>query len=167
MRYISVTVFHLCVPSSGQSSLCDRCIFHDFEQYSCLCIFYNNINSCPEQDPSISVQNDFYSSSLTVTNMVLGGFYNYLSQLQFILHSFQTINTSKGKCQHQNLPVFNSHTWELSRNQLEIEISQTLQFLSPNQSEHQLRKSMKRNGSYIPVGVMKRRLIWSRPLFLL
>ena len=74
LRYVSVTIFQLCVPSSGQSSLCDRRIFHELEQYSCLCISYNNTNSfCPEQDTPISVQNESYSSSLTITNMVLRG----------------------------------------------------------------------------------------------
>ena len=41
LRHVSVTNFRLCIPSSGQSSLCDRCIFHELEQYSCLCISYN------------------------------------------------------------------------------------------------------------------------------
>ena len=64
----------LCVPSSGQSSLCDRRIFHKLEQYSCVCISYNNTNSFyPEQDMPVLVQNDSYSSSLTVTDMVLRG----------------------------------------------------------------------------------------------
>ena len=113
----------------------NRCIFHELEQYSCLRISYNSTNSCPEQDTPVSVQNDSYSSSLTITNMVLrGSTTTCLSCSLSRLHSFQTINTSKGKFQHQNLPVFNRHTWELSKNQFEIEISQTLQFLSPNQA---------------------------------
>ena len=48
----------LCFPSSGQSSLCNRCILHELEQSSCLCISSNNTDSShPEQDTSISVQN--------------------------------------------------------------------------------------------------------------
>ena len=64
----------LCILSSGQSSLCDRHILHELEQYSCFCISYNNTNSlCPEQDTPNSVQNSSYSSSLTGTNMILRG----------------------------------------------------------------------------------------------
>ena len=78
------------------------------------------------------------------------------------------LTQAKGKFQHQNLPVLNHHYWELSSNQLEIEhFCKTLQILSPNQDEHQLGKSMTRNGSYIPIGVVEGRLIWSRPLLLL
>ena len=74
---------------------------------------------------------------------------------------------SQGKLQHQNLPALNLHAWELSNNQLEIKIFQkTLWILSPNQDEHQLRKYMMRNGSFIPVGVLEKRLIRSRPLLL-
>ena len=83
--------------------------------------------------------------------------------------SSSTFSTqAKGKFQHRNLPVLKLHAWELSSNHLEIEnFRKTLQILSPNQDEHQLRKSMMRNGSYIPVGVLEGRLIWSRPLLLL
>ena len=64
----------LCIPSSGQSSLHDRCIFYELESSLCLRISSNNIDSfCPGQDTSISVQNSSYSSSLASTNMVLRG----------------------------------------------------------------------------------------------
>ena len=77
------------------------------------------------------------------------------------------LTQAKGKFQHQNLPALNLHAWELSNNQLEIEnFCKTLQILSPNQEEHQLRKYMIQNGPYTPVGVIERRLSWSRPLFL-
>ena len=57
------------------------------------------------------------------------------------------LTQAKGKFQHQNLPALNLHAWELSNNQLEIKIfRKMLQILSPNQDEHQLRKSMMRNG---------------------
>ena len=60
----------LCFPSSGQSSFRDRCILHELEQSSCLCISSNNTNSsCPEQDTSISVQNSSYSPSLATTSI--------------------------------------------------------------------------------------------------
>ena len=77
------------------------------------------------------------------------------------------LTQAKGKFQHQNLPALNFHAWELSNNQLEIKkFRKTLQILSPNQDEHQLRKSMMRNGSFMPVGVIEGRLIRSRPLLL-
>ena len=78
------------------------------------------------------------------------------------------LTQGKGKFQHGNLPVLNLHTCELSSNQIEIEnFHKTLQILSPNQDEHQLGKSLMRNGSYIPVGVIEERLMWSRPLVFL
>ena len=77
------------------------------------------------------------------------------------------LTQAKGKFQHQNLPALNFHAWELSNNQLEIKnFRKTLQILSPNQDEHQLRKSMMRNGSFMPVGDIEGRLIRSRPLLL-
>ena len=87
------------------------------------------------------------------------------------------LTQAKGKFQHQNLPALNLHAWVLSSNQLEIEnfhktlqienFRKMLQILSPNQDEHQLRKSMTRNGPYIPIGVIERRLIRFQPLLLL
>ena len=77
------------------------------------------------------------------------------------------LTQAKGKFKHQNLPVLNLHTWELSSSQLEIKnFQKTLQILSSNQDKHQLRKSMTRNGSYIPFGVIEGRLVWSRPRLL-
>ena len=70
------------------------------------------------------------------------------------------LTQAKGNFQYQNLPVLNLHTWELSSNQLEIEnFHKMLQNLSPNQGEHQLRKSMMWNGSYIPVDQCHRRKV--------
>ena len=89
---------NLCIPSSGQSSLCDRCILHELEQPSCLRISSNNIDSfCPEQDSSISVQNSSYSSSLAPTSMVLRGTTatSFSSSLSSTLS--KTTNTSKRK----------------------------------------------------------------------
>ena len=74
---------------------------------------------------------------------------------------------SQGKLQHQNLPALNLHAWELSNNQLEIKnFRKTLWIMSTNQDEHQLRKYMMRNGSFLPVGVIETRLIRSRSLLL-
>ena len=88
----------LCVPSSGQSSLCDRRIFHELEQSSCLCISSNNIDSfCPEQDTPISMQNSSYSPYLASTNMVLrGSTTTCFSSISSSTLS-KTINTSKRK----------------------------------------------------------------------
>ena len=73
----------------------------------------------------------------------------------------------KGKFQYQNLPLLDLQVLELSNNQSEIKhFCKTLQMLSPNQDEHQLRRSMMQNGSYIPIGVIEERLIRSRPLLL-
>ena len=77
------------------------------------------------------------------------------------------LTQAKGKFQHQNLPALNRHALELSNNQLEIKFfRKTLWILSPDQDEHQLRKSMMRNGSFIPIGVIEGRLIRSWPLLL-
>ena len=80
----------------------------------------------------------------------------------------KTINTSRRKVSTSKPSTLNLHAWELSSNQSEIKnFRKTLQILSPNQDEHQLRKSMRRNGPHIPIGVIERRLIQSRPLLLL
>ena len=61
-------------PQFWTSNLGDRSIFHELEQYACLCISsYNTIYLCPEQDSSVSVQNSSYSTSLATTNMVIRG----------------------------------------------------------------------------------------------
>ena len=63
----------LCIPSSGQSSLCHRLILHELEQSSCLYTSSYADFSCPEQDTSVSVQNSSYSPSLVGTSLVLRG----------------------------------------------------------------------------------------------
>ena len=139
----------LCVPSSGQSSLYDRRIFHELEQYSCLCISF-----CPEKDRPVSVQNGSNSTSLAATNMVLRG------STTICLSSSSSFTLSKESC-NMEIPVLNRHIWELSSNQLEIKISQTLQFCLQIKA-NRLRNPMMRNGSYIPVGIIEGRLIRSR-----
>lgn len=77
------------------------------------------------------------------------------------------LTQAKGKFQHQNLTTLALHAWELSSNLLEIKnFRKTLQTLSQDQEENLLRKSMMRNGPFIPIGVIERRLIRSRPLLL-
>ena len=67
---------------------------------------------------------------------------------------------NQGKLHYQNLPSLSLHAWELSNNQLEIKnFRKTLQILSPNQDEHQLRKYMMWNGLFIPVGVIQRKKV--------
>ena len=64
----------LCIPSSGQSSFRDRCIFHELELPSCLHLSPNNADSfCPEEDTPLSVQNSSDSPPLATTSLVLRG----------------------------------------------------------------------------------------------
>ena len=88
----------LCFPSSGQSGLHDRCILHELEQSSCLCISSNNTDSsCPEQDTPISVQNSSYSPSLTATSMDLRGTTTAYISSSLSSSLSRSINTSKRK----------------------------------------------------------------------
>ena len=82
-----------------------------------------------------------------------------MSQLQFIFHSFQTINTSKRKVSTLiPLSTQPSRLGVIKQSARNRKFLQTLQILSLSQDEHQLRKSMKRNGSYIPIGVIERKV---------
>ena len=88
----------ICIPSSGQSSFCDRQILHELEQSSCLCISSNNADfSCPEQDTSVSVQNSSYSPSLAATSMILRGTTSACLSSSSSSTFSKTINTSKRK----------------------------------------------------------------------
>ena len=88
----------LCIPSSGHSSLCNRCILHELEQSSCLCISSNNADfSCPEQDMSVSVQNSSYNPSLASASMVLRGTTTACLSSSLSSTLSKTINTSKRK----------------------------------------------------------------------
>ena len=82
-----------------------------------------------------------------------------------LLFFSKLLTQSKGKFQHPNLPLLALQAREISNNQLEIKLfCKTLQILSLNQDEHLLRMYMIQNGSYTPIGVIERRLIWSWPL---
>ena len=75
------------------------------------------------------------------------------------------LTQSKGRFVHQNLPILDLHTWELSNNQSEIRnFHKTLQILSPDQEEHLHKKSTMQNGPSSLIGVIQKRLIRSRPL---
>ena len=75
------------------------------------------------------------------------------------------LTQSKGRFVHQNLPILDLHTWELSNNQSEIRnFHKTLQILSPDQEEHLHKKSAMQNGPSSLIGVIQKRLIRSRPL---
>ena len=87
----------LCISSSGQSSLCDRCILHEQEQSSCLRISSNNVVfSYPEQDTSVSMQNSSYSPCLATTSPVLRDTTACLNSSSSSTFP-KTINTSKRK----------------------------------------------------------------------
>ena len=75
------------------------------------------------------------------------------------------LTQSKGRFVHQNLPILDLHSWELSNNQSEIRnFHRTLQILSPDQEEHLHKKSTMQNGPSSLIGVIQKRLIRSRPL---
>ena len=64
----------VCISSSRQSSLCDRRIINELEQFTCLCISTNNSDTIyPNQNPSILVQNSSNCSSLASSFLVLRG----------------------------------------------------------------------------------------------
>ena len=149
----------VCISSSGQSSLSDRCIINELEFSSYICISTNNSDTLySSQDTSILVQNSSYCSSLASTSLVFRGVTTIVSTPICLLLFPKLLTQAKGKFQHLDLPVLALHTWELSSNQLEIKtFHKTLQILSQNQDEHLLRKSVMQNGSYTPVGVIERR----------
>ena len=159
----------LSIPSSGQSSLSDRRILYELEQSSCLCISSNNTDfSCLEQDTSVSVQNSSYSPSLAATSMVLRGTTTAcISSSSSSIFFSKLLTQTKGKFQQQILPTLNLHAWELSSNQLEIKIFAKRCRFCLQVKTNINRKSMTRNGPYIPVGVIESRLIRSLPLLLL
>ena len=156
----------LCILSSGQSNLCNRRILHELEKSSCLCISSNNADfSCPEQDKSVSVQNNSYSPSLAATSMVLRGTTAACLSSSSSSTFSKTINTSKRKVSTSKPPSSQPSRLEVIKQSVR-DFRKTLQILSPNQEEHQLRNSMMRKGPCIPIGVLER-LIQSRPLLLL
>ena len=125
----------------------------------------NSDTLCTSQDKSVSVQNSSYCSSLAPTSVVLRGVTTISISSNLSLALSKTTDTIKRKFQHPNLPLLALHVWDLPSNQLEIKsFCKMLQSLSQNQEKHLLRKSVIQNGSYTPIGVIERRLIWSRPL---
>ena len=118
----------LCVPSSGQSSLCDRRIFHELEPSSCLCISSNNTDSfCPEQDMPISVQNNSYSPSLAATNMVLRGSTTTCLSSSSSSTLSKTINTSKRKVSTSKPPSTQpSHLGDIKQSVRDRKFSQNV-----------------------------------------
>ena len=160
----------LCIPSSGQSSLRDRRIFHELEWN------YLHAYAFPPTMLIPSVLNKIRQSQCRIVlKAPLWPLEASFSEVLQLLVSAPVrlplvpnlLTQAKGKFQHQNLPALNIQAWELSNNQLEIKnFRKTLQILSPDQDEHHLRKSMTGNGLFIPVGVIEGRLIRSRPLLL-
>ena len=88
----------LCITSSGQSSLRDRCIFHELELSSCLRLSSNYADSfCPEQDTPISVQISSDNPSLTTTSLVLRSPTTTCLSSSLSSSLSKPINTSKRK----------------------------------------------------------------------
>ena len=159
----------LCVPSSGQSGFCGRRILHELKPSPCLPISTNNNDSfCPEQDSTISVQNSSYSASLAATNMVLRGTTSTgLSSSSSFSFSI-SVHTSKRKVSTSKSPSSQpSRLGVIKQSIRDKKISKNVADFVSNFDEHQLRKSLTRNGSFfLPVGVKEGRLIWSRSLLL-
>ena len=153
----------LCIPSSGQSSFRDRRIFHELELSSCLRLSSNNVGSfCSEQDTPISVQNSSDSSCLATTSLVLRG------PTTTCLSSSSSSSCSKPIVKQKEsssikFSQLSNFTHEVIKQSIRDKKKhrKTLRILSPDQDEHQLRKSLMRHGSFIPVGVIEGRLIRS------
>ena len=160
----------LCVPNSRQSGFRDRRILHELQPSPCLRVSTNNNDSfCPEQDSTISVQNSSYSTSLTATNMVLRGATSTGLSSRSSSSFSKSVNTSKRKVSTSNSASSQPSRLVVIKQSIRADkkkFRKTLQILSPNQDEHQLRKSMRRNGSFLPVDVIEGRLTRSRPLLL-
>ena len=157
----------LCIPNSGQSSFRNRRIFHELELSSCLRFSPNNTDSfCAEQDTPTSVQNSSDSPSLATTNLVLRG------PTTTCLSSSSSSSCSK-PIKSRKAPASKSPSSQPSRMGVikqsirdKKKFRKILRILSPDQDEHQLRKYMTPNGSFVTVGVIEGRLIRSRPLLL-
>ena len=121
------------------------------------------ISFCPEQDTPISVQNSSDSPSLATTSLVLRGHTTTCLSSSSSSSCSKFINSSKRKVSASKPPSSQpSHLGVIKQSEIK-KFRKTLRILSPDQDEHQLRKSMTRNGSFIPVGVIEGR---SRPLLL-
>ena len=106
-----------------------------------------------------------YSPSLAATSMVLRGTTAACLSSSSSSTFSKTINTSKRKVSTSKPPSSQPSCLEVIKQSVR-DFRKTLQILSPNQEEHQLRNSMTRKGPCIPIGVLER-LIQSRPLLLL
>ena len=114
------------------------------------------------------MQNSSYSPCLAATGMVLRGTTTACLGSSSSFTFPKIINTSKRKVSTSKPPSSQpSRLGVIKQSVRDINFCKTLQILSPNQDEHQLRKSMTRNGTYVPVGVIERMLIQSWPLLLL
>ena len=77
------------------------------------------------------------------------------------------LTQSKGRFIHQNLPVLDLHAWELSNNQSEIKKkSQNVADFVSRSRRTSTQKVYDANGPSSLIGVLQKRLIWSRPLLL-
>ena len=96
----------LCIFSSGQSSLSDRCIINELELSTCICISTNNSDTFySSQDTSISVQNSSYCCSLASTSLVLRGVTTTSISPNSSSALPKVTNTSKRKVQTSKSPI--------------------------------------------------------------
>ena len=128
----------VCFSSFGQSSLWDRCLIHELEQSTCLCISTNNSDIiCSNQNPSILVKNSSNCSSLASTSLVL----NEVLQLQELapirLPYFPNLLTSIGKVSTSKPPNSCPSRLVVIKESIRVKkFSQNVADLSQNQEEH-------------------------------
>ena len=108
----------ICRFSSRPQSVSGRCSVHGLEISSCICVssFYSD-PCCSRENSTTSVQNSSASSILATTTAVLRTSPSVGPDLSAT--NSKTLDSVQ-RFVHQNLPVLNLHTWELSINQSEI-----------------------------------------------
>ena len=106
----------VCISSSRQSSLGNRCIINELEQSTCICISTNNSDTIySNQNTSVLVQNSSNFSSLASMSLVLRGVTTTSISSDSTSMLSKLTNTSKRiKFQLQNLPTLILLTWQLS-----------------------------------------------------
>ena len=99
----------VCISSSEQSCLSDRCIVNGLESSSCICIPTDNSDTiCTCQDSTISVQNSSYCSFLTPTFMVFKGVTTISISSNLSSALSKTADTSKRKVSTSKSPITHS-----------------------------------------------------------
>ena len=153
----------VCITSSGQSGLRNRCFFHELESYSCLILSPNNTDSfCPEQDSPISVQNSSDSPSLATTSLVLRG------PTTTCLSSSSSSSCSKliksGKTPTSEPP--SSQSWCMGVIKQSIRDKNFSKNVANFVSKSRRTSTQKvYDAEWIVYTIIERRLIWSRPYY--